>query len=202
MPLSRWKLARLVARGLTRVRPRARGSRSRSSSRNSRTRTIVITSATTAVRWVTSLHSAGASLAKARAKAKTRPCQRFRHRHQPAVPLMWAVLEPAVPQETAIGGDGVDAGWILAIEPSFRNATLEHLYETAIDAFHEVLVDSGAERCVCPPFWARDAPHEAQLNPCLVTSGSSCESELCWESGPSESSLYDPECSTADSFCG
>ena len=78
------------------------------------------------------------------------------------------VKNPTI-HETAIGGDGVDAGWILAIEPSFRNATLEHLYETAIDAFHEVLVDSGAERCVCPPFWARDAPHEVQLNPCLVT---------------------------------
>ena len=65
--------------------------------------------------------------------------------------------------------EDADAGWILAIEPSFRNATLEHLYETSFDAFHEVLVDSGAERCVCPPFWARDAPHEAQLNPCLIT---------------------------------
>ena len=71
--------------------------------------------------------------------------------------------------ETATCGHDEDAGWILAIEPSFRNAALEHLYETAIDAFHEVLVDSGAERCVCPPFWARDAPHVTQLNPCLVT---------------------------------
>ena len=71
--------------------------------------------------------------------------------------------------ETATYGHDEDAGWILAIEPSFRNATLEHLYETAIDAFHEVLVDSGAERCVCPPFWARDAPHVTQLNLCLVT---------------------------------
>ena len=61
--------------------------------------------------------------------------------------------------ETATCGHDEDAGWILAIEPSFRNAALEHLYETAIDAFHEVLVDSGAERCVSPPFWARDAPH-------------------------------------------
>ena len=78
------------------------------------------------------------------------------------------VKNPTI-HETAIGGDDVDAVWILAIEPSFRNATLEHLYETAIDAFHEVLVDSGTERCVCPPFWARDAPHEAQSNPCLVT---------------------------------
>ena len=25
------------------------------------------------------------------------------------------------------------------------------------------------QRDMCPPFWARDAPHEAQLNPCLVT---------------------------------
>ena len=113
--------------------------------------------------------------------------------------------------ETVIFGDDVDAKWILAIENSFRNATLEHLYETAIDAFHEVLVDSGAERCVCPPFWARDAPHEAQLNPCLVTASgepldhfwmSSCEFELCWESSPSEGSFHDPECSTADSLCG
>ena len=78
------------------------------------------------------------------------------------------VKNPTI-HETAIGGDDADAGWSLAIEPSFRNAALEHLYETAIDAFHEVLVDSGAERCVCPPFWARDAPHEAQSNPCLVT---------------------------------
>ena len=78
------------------------------------------------------------------------------------------VKNPTI-HEAAISGDGVDAGWILAIEPSFRNATPEHLYETAIDAFHEVLVDSGAERCVCPPFWARDAPNEAQLNPSLVT---------------------------------
>ena len=77
------------------------------------------------------------------------------------------VKNPTI-HETATGGDDVDAGWILAIGPSFRNATLEHLYETAIDAFHEVLVDSGAERCVCPSFWARDAPHEAQSNPCLV----------------------------------
>ena len=61
------------------------------------------------------------------------------------------------------------AGWLFAIEPSFRSATLEHIYETSCNAFHEVLVDSGAERCVCPPFWARDAPHENQLNPCLVT---------------------------------
>ena len=71
--------------------------------------------------------------------------------------------------ETATSGHDEDAGWILAIEPSFRNVALEHLYETAIDAFHEVLVNSGAERCVCPPFWARDAPHVTQLNPCLVT---------------------------------
>ena len=78
------------------------------------------------------------------------------------------VKNPTI-HETATCGHDVDAGWILAIEPSFRKATLEHLYETAIDAFHEVLVDSGAERCVCPLFWARDAPHEAQLNPCLVT---------------------------------
>ena len=65
--------------------------------------------------------------------------------------------------EAVIIEDDADAG------PSFRNATLEHLHETSFDAFHEVLVDSGAERCVCLPFWARDAPHEAQLNPCLVT---------------------------------
>ena len=61
------------------------------------------------------------------------------------------------------------AGWLFAIEPSFRSATLEHICETSCNAFHEVLVDSGAGRCVCPPFWARDAPHENQLNPCLVT---------------------------------
>ena len=87
--------------------------------------------------------------------------------------------------ETTIGGDDVDAGWILAIEPSFRNATLEHLYETATDAFHEVLVDSGAERCVCPPFWARDAPHEAQSNPCLVTaSGEPLDVNLSFAGSP------------------
>ena len=78
------------------------------------------------------------------------------------------VKNPIIP-ETATCGHDEDAGWILAIEPSFRNVMLEHLYETAIDAFHEVLVDSGAERCVCPPFWARDAPHVTQSNPCLVT---------------------------------
>ena len=78
------------------------------------------------------------------------------------------VKNPTI-HETATCGHDEDAGWILAIEPSFRNATLEHLYETAIDAFHGVLVDSGAERCLCPPFWARDAPHVTQLNPCLVT---------------------------------
>ena len=78
------------------------------------------------------------------------------------------VKNPTI-HETATCGHDEDAGWILAIELSFRNATLEHLYETAIDAFHEVLVDSGAERCVCPPFRARGAPHVTQLNPCLVT---------------------------------
>ena len=71
--------------------------------------------------------------------------------------------------EAMIFEDDADARWILAIEPSFRNATLEHLHETSFDAFHEVLLDSGAERCVCPPFWAREAPRQAQLNPCLVT---------------------------------
>ena len=120
------------------------------------------------------------------------------------------VKNPTI-HETATGGDDVDAGWILAIEPSFRNATLEHLYETAIDAFHEVLVDSGAERCVCPPFWARDAPHEAQSNPCLVkASGEPLDHFGCrrvnlsfaGESSPPESSLHDPECSTADSLGG
>ena len=108
--------------------------------------------------------------------------------------------------EAVIFEDDADAGWILAIEPSFRNATLEHLYETSFDAFHEVLVDSGAERCVCPPFWARDAPHEAQLNPCLVTASGEpldhygCRRvnlKLCRESSPSEC-LHDPGCSTAD----
>ena len=54
---------------------------------------------------------------------------------------------PAI-HETATCGHDEDVGWIFAIEPSFQ-----HLYETAIDAFHEVLVDSGAERCVCHPFW-------------------------------------------------
>ena len=50
-------------------------------------------------KMATSRHSVGVSPARARAKAKTRQCQPFRHRHQPAVPLMWAVLEPAVPQD-------------------------------------------------------------------------------------------------------
>ena len=85
---------------------------------------------------------------------------------------MWAVLEllvsPGSMIETTTCGYDEDAPWILAIEPSIRNGMLEHLYETAIDAFHEVLVDSGAERCVCP-LWARDAPHVTQSNPCLVT---------------------------------
>ena len=35
------------------------------------------------------------------------------------------------------------------LELSFRNATLEHLYETAIDAFHEVLVWTLEQRDVC-----------------------------------------------------
>ena len=48
--------------------------------------------------------------------------------------------------------DAAVAGWLIAIEPCFRSAKLEHIYETSFDAFHEVLVDSGAERCVCPPF--------------------------------------------------
>ena len=90
---------RLVAKGLTRVRPKARGNRNTSHSRNSKTKTTAITSATIAVRWVTFRHSVGASSVRARAKAKTRQCQPFRHQHQPAVPLMWAVLELAVPQD-------------------------------------------------------------------------------------------------------
>ena len=44
------------------------------------------------------------------------------------------VKNPTI-HETATGGHDDDAGWILAVEPSFRIATLEHLYETAIDAF-------------------------------------------------------------------
>ena len=44
--------------------------------------------------------------------------------------------------------------------PSIRNAALEHLC---------VVDSSGSERCVCPLFWARDAPHVTQLNPCFVT---------------------------------
>ena len=52
-----------------------------------------------AEKWVTSRHSVGVSSARERAKAKTRQCQPFRHQHQPAVPLMWAVLELAVPQD-------------------------------------------------------------------------------------------------------
>ena len=189
MPLSRWKLARLVAGGLTRVRPRARGSRSRSSSQKQKLqskqqnkdysdyqchncgkmghissqcwsksrkgkgkgkdKTVSAVQASTSASSASDVGSVGACSA-------------------PGSMIASLVKKPTI-HETAIGGDDVDAGWILAIEPSFRNATLEHLYETAIDAFHEVLVDSGAERCVCPPFWARDAPHEAQSNPCLVT---------------------------------
>ena len=62
--------------------------------------------------------------------------------------------------------DAATTGWLFAIESC---AKLEHISETSFDTFHEVLVDSGAERCVCPSFWARDAPHEDQLNPCLVS---------------------------------
>ena len=84
---------------LTKARPKAKGNRNTSHSRNSKTKTTAITSATIAVRWATSRHSVGVSPARARAKAKTRQCQPFRHQHQPAVPLMWAVLELAVPQD-------------------------------------------------------------------------------------------------------
>ena len=94
--------------------------------------------------------------------------------------MIASLAKDATIHEAVIFEDDADAGWVLAIEPSFWNATLEHLYETSFDAFHEVLVDSGAERCVCPPFWARDAPHEAQLNPCLVTaSGEPLENYGC-----------------------
>ena len=78
---SQWKLERLVAKGLTRVRPKAKGNRNTSHSRNSKTKTTAITSATIAVRWVTSRHSVGANSVRARAKAKTRQCQPFRHQH-------------------------------------------------------------------------------------------------------------------------
>ena len=53
--------------------------------------------------------------------------------------------------------DAAASGWLFAIESC---AKLEHICVTSFDTFHEVLVDSGAERCVCPSFWARDAPHE------------------------------------------
>ena len=80
-----------------------------------------------------------------------------------------SLSNPTIHEAMIFDDNAATAGWLFAIEPSFRNATLEHIYETSFDAFHEVLVDSGAERCVCPPFWARDAPHEEQqLNPCLV----------------------------------
>ena len=62
--------------------------------------------------------------------------------------------------------DAATTGWLFAIESC---AKLEHISETSFDTFHEVLVDAGAERCVCPSFWARDAPHEDLLNPRLVT---------------------------------
>ena len=113
--------------------------------------------------------------------------------------------------ETATCEHDEDAGWILAIEPSFRNAALEHLYETAIDTFHEVLVDSGAERCVCPPFLgARCATCnsvESMFGHSFRrTAGSfwlsSCEFGFCSESSPFESSFHDSECSTSDSLCG
>ena len=44
-----------------------------------------------------------------------------------------------------------------------------------------MLVDSGAERCVCPPFWARDAPHVTQLNPCLVTASGEPLDRAFWK---------------------
>ena len=59
--------------------------------------------------------------------------------------------------EAMIFEEDADAGWILAIERSFRNATLEHIYEISFDAFHEVLVDLGAERCVSSLLGARCA---------------------------------------------
>ena len=71
--------------------------------------------------------------------------------------MIASLVKTSIIPETTTCGHDEDSPWILAIEPSIRNGMLEHLYETAIDAFHEVLVDSGAERCVCPPFWARDA---------------------------------------------
>ena len=83
--------------------------------------------------------------------------------------MIASLVNNSIILETTTCGYDEDAPWILAIEPSIRNGMLEHLYETAIDAFHEVLVDSGAKRCVCPPFWARDAPHVTQSNACLVT---------------------------------
>ena len=172
-----------MAKGLTRVRPKAKGNRNKSYSRNSKTKTTAITSATIAVRWATSRHSVGVSPARARAKGKDKTVSAVQASTSasnasdvgsvgagsaPGSMIASLVNNPTIYETTTCGHDE-DAGWILAIEPSFRNATLEYLYETAIDAFHKVLVDSGAERCVCPPFWARDAPHVTQLNPCLVT---------------------------------
>ena len=78
------------------------------------------------------------------------------------------VKNPIIHETATCGHDKMRDGFS---QLSLRSEMLRWntLYETAIDAFHEVLVDSGAERCVCHPFWARDAPHVTQLNPCLVT---------------------------------